>query len=106
MCIFSREEFINFAKSSGVVKEYLERSGRGSSSRPAPVQAAAQVRSMDKASAAFRAIDKDNSGYVDREEFLQFTRSFGKLVYCCYKFVAIHFTAIYPNISKKNCLRK
>ena len=56
------------------MKEYLERSGRGSSSRPAPVQAAAQVRSMDKASAAFRAIDKDNSGFVDREEFLQFTR--------------------------------
>ena len=89
MCIFPRDEFINFAKSSGVVKEYLERSGRGSSSRPAPVQAAAQVRSMDKASAAFRAIDKDNSGFVDREEFLQFTRSFGKFVYylvlqvCC-----------------------
>ena len=89
------------------MKEYLERSGRGSSSRPAPVQAAGSVRSMDKASAAFRAIDKDNSGFVDREEFLQFTRSFvcdvniGKLVYHCY-----HFTAIYPNISKKNCLRK
>ena len=28
----------------------------------------------DQASLAFRAIDKDNSGFVDRAEFLQFTR--------------------------------
>ena len=29
---------------------------------------------MDKAAAAFRAIDTDNSGFLDREEFLKFTR--------------------------------
>ena len=33
----------------------------------------------DQASLAFRAIDKDNSGFVDREEFLQFTRSVSRL---------------------------
>ena len=29
---------------------------------------------MDKAAAAFRAIDTDHSGFLDREEFLKFTR--------------------------------
>ena len=29
---------------------------------------------MDKAAAAFRAIDTDSSGFLDREEFLKFTR--------------------------------
>ena len=68
---------MNYAKSCGTVKDYLEKSTRdqarvsGGSSRPLVVSG-----KQDQASTAFRAIDKDNSGYVDREEFLQFTRSF------------------------------
>ena len=44
-------------------------SGQGGSARPLVVSG-----KQDQASTAFRAIDKDNSGFVDREEFLQFTR--------------------------------
>ena len=44
-------------------------SGQGGSARPLVVSG-----KQDQASTAFRAIDKDNSGFVDREEFLRFTR--------------------------------
>ena len=68
-----RDDFVQYAKSCVCVKDYLdkvtrEQSRSGGGSRQAPSV------TVDKASAAFRAIDKDNSGYVDREEFLQFTR--------------------------------
>ena len=74
---FSREEFVTFAKSCGSVKDYLEKaareqsrvSGAGATTRPLVI-----TGKQDQASTAFRAIDKDNSGFVDREEFLQFTR--------------------------------
>ena len=75
--VYCREDFVTFAKSCGSVKDYLEKAAReqsrgsGPSSRPPPVITGKQ----DQASTAFRAIDKDNSGFVDREEFLQFTRS-------------------------------
>ena len=61
---------MSYAKTCGSVKDYLEKSSRDhqhGSSRPA-------TANVDKASAAFKAIDKDNSGYVDREEFMQFTK--------------------------------
>ena len=58
------------AKNCSSIKEFLEKVGRDSKN-PA---ARAETVKGDQASLAFRAIDKDNSGYVDREEFLQFTR--------------------------------
>jgi len=65
----SKEEFVNYAKSCGTVKEYLEKVTREHNKASRPVTSV----NVDKASAAFKAIDKDHSGYVDRDEFLQFT---------------------------------
>ena len=67
-----RDDFIQYAKSCVCVKDYLDKVTRDQS-RPVTGGRCPSV-TVDKASAAFRAIDKDNSGYVDREEFLQFTR--------------------------------
>ena len=58
------------AKNCSSIKEFLDKVGRDNKS---PAVRAETVK-VDQASLAFKAIDKDNSGYVDREEFLQFTR--------------------------------
>ena len=68
--VFLRDDFVTYAKTCGSVKDYVDKIDREhhqSTSRPV-------TANLDKASAAFKAIDKDNSGYVDREEFLQFTK--------------------------------
>ena len=68
---------MTFAKSCGSVKDYLEKAAREQSrgsSHAQSVRPPVITGKQDQASTAFRAIDKDNSGYVDREEFLQFTR--------------------------------
>ena len=67
---YCRNDFVSYAKTCGSVKDYVDKIDREhhqSTSRPV-------TANLDKASAAFKAIDKDNSGYVDREEFLQFTK--------------------------------
>jgi len=67
----ARDDFVTYAKTCGSVKDYVDKIDREhhqSTSRPV-------TANLDKASAAFKAIDKDNSGYVDREEFLQFTKN-------------------------------
>ena len=74
---FPREDFVTFAKSCGSVKDYLEKAAREQSRGSASAQSVRPpviIGKQDQASTAFRAIDKDNSGFVDRDEFLQFTR--------------------------------
>ena len=66
-----REDFSEYAKGSKAVKALLEREGRPSTPGNARKNPAIK---MDKAAAAFRAIDTDNSGFLDRQEFLKFTR--------------------------------
>merc|ERR1719187_1482808 len=66
----SKEEFISYSKHSKCVKEYVEKGGHPNTSTS---RFQADPVKIDKAMAAFRAIDKDNSGFVDREEFLIFT---------------------------------
>ena len=80
----SREEFVCYGKGSRAVKEWVEKAGHGHGKA-----GRADTVKIDKAMAAFKvgreskevpctessqAIDKDNSGFVDREEFLDFTR--------------------------------
>ena len=43
---------------------------------------------MDKAAAAFRAIDTDHSGFLDREEFLKFTR------WCCWSYLTFEISGL------------
>ena len=68
---YFREDFVSYAKTCGSVKDYLEKSGRDHQKSTRPLDSG---KPLDKASLAFNAIDKDHSGFVDREEFLQFTR--------------------------------
>lgn len=51
--IIDRQEFMEFAKKSAVMKEYLD---------------GERSRNVDKAELAFKAIDKDGSGYIDAGE--------------------------------------
>ena len=62
---------MSYAKTCSSVKDYLEKIGRDHQKSARPLDSG---KPLDKACLAFNAIDKDNSGYVDREEFLQFTR--------------------------------
>lgn len=69
----SREEFMAHGKGSKVIKQLvdkLERSDRPASATPSTPRKDVKI---DKAKAAFQAIDKDNSGFIDHEEFLKFT---------------------------------
>jgi len=63
-----RADFVDYAKGSRAVKALLEKEGR-----PATPGSNRKGVKMDKAAAAFRAIDTDHSGFLDREEFLKFT---------------------------------
>ena len=67
----AREDFSEYAKGSKAVKALLEREGRPSTPGNSRKNPAVKI---DKAVAAFKAIDTDNSGFLDREEFLKFTR--------------------------------
>ena len=89
--IVSRDDFVEYGKHSKAIKDYVEKVEReGSSSKQSTPKKAGKV---DKATAAFKvdmllclapcayytvlllqAIDSDHSGFVDREEFLKFTR--------------------------------
>ena len=74
MNISSRDDFIAYAKTCGSVKEYLEKVAREQHKSSRSTSNITTDKAVDKASMAFKAIDKDHSGFVDREEFLQFTR--------------------------------
>merc|ERR1712098_982112 len=72
----SKDNFVEYAKHSKSVKEYLEKVEReGNSPRRHSMP---EAKKVDKATAAFQAIDRDNSGFVDREEFLKFTSNLPK----------------------------
>lgn len=73
MNISSRDDFIAYAKTCGSVKEYLEKVAREQHKSSRSTSNITTDKAVDKASLAFKAIDKDHSGFVDREEFLQFT---------------------------------
>ncbi|XP_023349870.1 troponin C, skeletal muscle [Eurytemora carolleeae] len=48
-----RQEFMDFAKKSSLIKEFLD---------------SERTKNIDKAEIAFKAIDRDNSGYIDAGE--------------------------------------
>merc|ERR1712013_88418 len=72
----SRDDFIEYAKHSMALKEYLEKAEREENSPRR--HSIPESKKVDKATAAFQAIDKDKSGFVDREEFLKFTSNLPK----------------------------
>jgi len=69
----SREDFISYGKNSKGIKEYVDKAGKESHGHARTATVKIDKVKIDKALAAFKAIDKDNSGFVDREEFLNFT---------------------------------
>ena len=95
--VFLREDFSHFAKSSKAIKSLVEkeiregsRPGSRGGSRPGTPSRSRKNADIDKVLTAFRvikqtirgfnssfflqAIDTDNSGFLDREEFLNFAR--------------------------------
>merc|ERR1711988_6595 len=68
-----RDDFVQFAKSSKAIKALVEKETKVSSRPGTPVRSRSRKNlKIDKALAAFKALDSDNSGYLDREEFLNF----------------------------------
>jgi len=59
-----RQEFIEYAKKSSLIKEFIE---------------AEKSKNVDKAELAFKAIDKDNSGYIDAGELGKLGGKSGKM---------------------------
>ena len=69
--ICSRDEFVQFAKSSKAIKSLIEKQTKVSLKEMERSRSQKNIK-IDKALAAFKALDTDNSGYLDREEFLNF----------------------------------
>ena len=67
----SRDEFVQFAKSSKAIKSLIEKQTKVSLKEMERSRSQKNIK-IDKALAAFKALDTDNSGYLDREEFLNF----------------------------------
>ena len=66
-----RDDFVQFAKSSKAVKTLIEKQTKVSMKEMERSRSQKNIK-IDKALAAFKALDTDNSGYLDREEFLNF----------------------------------
>ena len=66
-----RDEFVQFAKSSKAIKSLIEKQTKVSLKEMERSRSQKNIK-IDKALAAFKALDTDNSGYLDREEFLNF----------------------------------
>merc|ERR1711915_464177 len=67
--LIKKYDFVQFARSSGSVRRLVDKEVRSKpgSSHGTPVK--------DRASTAFKAIDSDCSGYLEKDEFLNFTRA-------------------------------
>jgi len=61
----SRDDFIQFAKSSKAVKALVEKQTKVSMKEMERSRSQKNIK-IDKALAAFKALDADNSGYLDR----------------------------------------
>ena len=68
---YLRDDFVQFAKSSKAVKTLIEKQTKVSLKEMERSRSQKNIK-IDKALAAFKALDADNSGYLDREEFLNF----------------------------------
>ena len=71
LCVYYRDDFVQFAKSSKAVKSLIEKQTKVSLKEMERSRSQKNIK-IDKALAAFKALDADNSGYLDREEFLNF----------------------------------
>jgi len=63
--LVNRDDFIEFARKSSSVKEYVEKGKIGVGGGAVSTGA---VHNLDKAELAFKAIDKDGSGSIDQSE--------------------------------------
>jgi len=64
-----RDDFSHFAKHSKTVKLLIDKLERARSRPATPKTSRAKKPDIDQAKAAFKAIDKDHSGFIDAEEF-------------------------------------
>merc|ERR1711936_1485828 len=80
-----KQKFVEFCRQSPAVKTLLEcetREGRsrsgsrqGLTSGLATPNSLRKLKQKDKAAMAFKAVDTDKSGFLDRKEFSNFTRA-------------------------------